>query len=92
MSRFYLASDWTAKKLEVEVDIPSELDVEGLRGKGLQPGEIEQPVESQLAAETSPPKALEPDPSIVDALKQMGFSENGSMRAAVATQVCFKLL
>ena len=30
---------------------------------------------------------IEPDPSIVESLTQMGFSENGSKRAAVATKV-----
>ena len=30
---------------------------------------------------------LQPDPAIVEALVQMGFTENGSKRAAVATQV-----
>lgn len=31
--------------------------------------------------------ALQPDPEIVNQLVGMGFSENGSKRAAVATQV-----
>jgi hypothetical protein len=31
--------------------------------------------------------SFQPDPAIVEALVQMGFSENGSKRAAVATQV-----
>ena len=36
--RFYLADDWTAKKLEVLVDIPDKLQLEHLRATGLQPG------------------------------------------------------
>ena len=41
--RFYLADDWTAKKLEVLVDIPDKLQLEHLRAKGLQPGELTSP-------------------------------------------------
>lgn len=33
------------------------------------------------------PASLQPDPEIVNQLVGMGFSENGSKRAAVATQV-----
>lgn len=32
--------------------------------------------------------SVQPDPEIVSQLVGMGFSENGSKRAAVATQVC----
>lgn len=35
--------DWTAKKLEVLVDVPEALDLEHLRGKGPQPDEQLQP-------------------------------------------------
>ncbi len=38
--RFFLADDWTAKKLEVLVDIPERLHLEHLRAKGLQPGKL----------------------------------------------------
>ena len=37
--RFYLADDWTARKLEVLVDIPDKLQLEHLRARGLQPGD-----------------------------------------------------
>ena len=88
LGRFYLASDWTAKKLEVLIDVPEQLDLESLRGQGLQPGELEQPADTkpQNAPEAFP-EVVQPDPAIVEALKQMGFSENGSKRAAVATKV-----
>ena len=42
---------------------------------------------SSAAATPEAPAALQPDPEIVAALTSMGFSENGSKRAAVATQV-----
>ena len=41
--RYYLAKDWTPKKLEVLVDVPDHLSLEHLRGQGLQPGEQAQP-------------------------------------------------
>lgn len=85
--RFYLASDWTAKKLEVLVDVPEELNLSDLRGVGLQPGEEAQPEVPSEAAAPAQPAAVQPDPQIVEALMGMGFSENGSKRAAVATQV-----
>ncbi len=45
----------------------------------------EPPISAPAAAEA--PAELQPDPEIVAALTSMGFSENGSKRAAVATQV-----
>ena len=51
-------------------------------GEEAQP-EVAEPAPSAQAA----PAALQPDPAIVEALVQMGFTENGSKRAAVATQV-----
>lgn len=95
-----MGDDWTAKKLEVLVDVPDALDLEPLRGRGPQPGEALQPDAPAAAAggaeAAAPPERanpnptpaqLEPDPGIVAALVGMGFSENGSKRAALATQV-----
>ena len=50
-------------------------------------GEEEQPELPQKAAQAEAGAAIQPDPAIVEALVQMGFTENGSKRAAVATQV-----
>lgn len=41
--RYYVDKDWTAKKLEVLVDVPDALNLEHLRGRGAQPGEELQP-------------------------------------------------
>lgn len=54
--------------------------------------EVEDPeVEAVEAISTTAPAAapavVEPDPLIVAQLMSMGFGENGSKRAAVATQV-----
>lgn len=44
------------------------------------------------AAAAAPDQAVQPDPEIVASLTAMGFSENGSKRAAVATQARANLL
>ncbi|CAL5228914.1 g12137 [Coccomyxa viridis] len=93
LKRYYIAKDWTPKKLEVLVDVPDHLSLEHLRGTGLQPGEKAQPEEpansgaANAATQTEvKPPAVEPDAGIVSSLVGMGFTENGSKRAAVATQ------
>ena len=43
VTRYYVASDWTPKKLNVEVQMPDTLDLESLRARGPQPGEQLQP-------------------------------------------------
>ncbi|BDA47746.1 Ubiquitin carboxyl-terminal hydrolase 5 [Coccomyxa sp. Obi] len=91
LKRYYVGKDWTPKKLEVLVDVPDSLNLEHLRGSGPQPGEELQPEGAPESASSAPdtpeaPAALQPDPKIVAALTSMGFSENGSKRAAVAMQ------
>lgn len=39
--RFVLGADWLPRKINVRVKMPTELDLEHLRGKGLQEGEAE---------------------------------------------------
>ena len=88
MRRYYHGPDWTPRKMEVLVEVPERLSLEGLRGHGLQPGEELQPAGGQDAAPAAPdaaPAGPRPDGTIVAQLVAMGFSENGSRRAAVAT-------
>ena len=97
--RYYVASDWTPKKLDALVPMPETIDPGALRGVGLQPGETELPEAADAAAAAVPEiptdapavpaeleSAFEPDPDIVAQLVGMGFSENGSRRAAGATR------
>lgn len=51
--RYYVAEDWTPKKLEVEVPVPDELNLEQLRGNGPQPGEQLQPEDEPATAATA---------------------------------------
>jgi len=39
LKKFTLRHDWTPIKLDVSVDMPEDLDIENLRGKGPQEGE-----------------------------------------------------
>ncbi|KAI0220577.1 Ubiquitin carboxyl-terminal hydrolase 5 [Lamellibrachia satsuma] len=43
LKKFTIGEDWVPKKLDVAVDIPDDLDLTVLRGKGIQPGEEELP-------------------------------------------------
>ncbi|PSC74028.1 ubiquitin carboxyl-terminal hydrolase 5 isoform X1 [Micractinium conductrix] len=95
MRRYYVDEErWEAKKMDVLVEPPAVLDLEPLRVPGgPQPGEQLQPEDPAggaaaaagggAAAAPAPP-APEPDETIVAQLVSMGFSENGSKRAALA--------
>eukprot|EP00939_MAST-03C_sp_MAST-3C-sp1_P000760 g760.t1 len=75
MWRWFTDKDWTPKKLNVDVDMPHDLDLEAIRAKGRQAGEV--PLEAPVAR---------PDPAVVSAVMQMGFSQNAGQRAALATK------
>ncbi|KAJ8902687.1 hypothetical protein NDN08_006007 [Rhodosorus marinus] len=81
MMRFQFAEDWTPVKLDVLVEAPERLELEPYRGAGIQEGELELPENTASA-----PPAIVPDAAIVAQLTEMGFSENGAKRAAVATK------
>ena len=79
---YYVAEDWTPKKMEVEVPVPDTLDLESLRGTGPAAGEKLQPEETDKEQQAAPSAAGPvPDDAIVASLVSMGFSENGSKRA-----------
>ncbi|CAG9463821.1 unnamed protein product [Pedinophyceae sp. YPF-701] len=81
LQRYYAdPADWTAKKLEVEVEVPDQVDLEFLRGHGPQEGETLQPEDADGGADSGP----QPDSGIVAQIVGMGFSENGAKRAALA--------
>ena len=52
--RYYVASDWTPKKLDALVPMPETIDLGALRGVGLQPGETELPEAADAAAAAVP--------------------------------------
>jgi len=86
MRRYFVDTDWTPKKMNVLVEVPETLSLEAYRSTGPQPDdklqpEVEEPPAGAAPASTAP----EPNPEIVAQLMSMGFSENGSKRAALAT-------
>ena len=87
LARYYTSEDWQAKKLAVQVPMPTSLDLTSMRAKGAQPGEQLLPDDEPApAAAANTAAALEPDETIVAQLISMGFSENGCKRAAIATK------
>lgn len=76
MRRYVLAADWTPKKINASVRLPDDLDISHLRGTGKKGGEELLPEKQEAGPE--------PDMLIVSQLVAMGFSENGSKRAALA--------
>uniref|UniRef100_A0A7S1TC20 Ubiquitin carboxyl-terminal hydrolase n=1 Tax=Compsopogon caeruleus TaxID=31354 RepID=A0A7S1TC20_9RHOD len=87
MKRYYRDTDWTEKKLDVLIEVPENIDLTFLRGAGLAPGEEQMPEdEGEQKSENCPARSQrEPDAGIVAQLVAMGFSENGSKRAVLAT-------
>lgn len=83
LRRYYLAEDWTPRKLDVSVPMPEEIDLSGLRGSGPAAGEV---LMTEEESQTSDDQgSIVPDPEIVSKLMGMGFTENASKRAAIAT-------
>jgi ubiquitin carboxyl-terminal hydrolase 5/13 len=99
MRRYFVGPDWTPKKLDVLVQVPETLSLEALRGKGMQEGELPLPEEEGGGggggergggggggeSTVAPALAQVPNEEIVMQLVGMGFSENGSKRASLAT-------
>jgi ubiquitin carboxyl-terminal hydrolase 5/13 len=89
LGRYYVDSTWVMRKIDAEVPVPEFLDLSAWKGGGgLQPGELPMP-ESGVSDPTNAstvPVSLVADEEIVNQLTAMGFSVNGSKRAAIATQ------
>lgn len=86
LKRYYVAEDWTPRKLDVSVPMPEELNLSDLRGVGAVEGEVLMPQETTSPAGEKETTEFVPDPAIVSQLMGMGFSENGCKRAAIATK------
>ena len=86
IQRYTLGSDWTPQKLEVNLDIPQEIDITALKVTGPQDGEDLVPEEEEATATTiadlNAPPAI--DEGALGQLMDMGFSYNGCKRALTA--------
>ncbi|KAG7402064.1 Ubiquitin carboxyl-terminal hydrolase 13 [Phytophthora boehmeriae] len=87
MRRFYVAEDWTPKKLEVVVNVPENFSLSRFVSTGLVDGEevlLDAPTATTMG-ESTVAAADTADEVLVAQLVSMGFSENGCKRAAIAT-------
>ncbi|XP_073970641.1 ubiquitin specific protease 5 [Rhodnius prolixus] len=79
LKKFTLCEGWTSVKLDVSVDMPDELDLSMLRGKGLQPGEEALP---ELAAPVPQPQFA---PELLAPLVDQGFPVEAAKKAIYFT-------
>lgn len=79
IQRYTLGADWQPVKLEVNLDIPEELDLTEYKAKGPQQGE------DLVSEESAAPAAAQPEISemALGQLMDMGFSLNGCKRALI---------
>ncbi|ETO24127.1 hypothetical protein RFI_13031 [Reticulomyxa filosa] len=84
ISRYYLTEQWLPEKHNVEVPVPTELDLECMRAKGAQ--QDEELMADTTSKEDNDTSLPTPDPTAVNALLSMGmgFTENACKRAALA--------
>ena len=84
MNRYEMGADWTPKKIEVNIDMPHDIDLNNLKAKGPLDGEDLVPEEEDSGA-NSAVAAASAQPSIDEGalvqLMDMGFSMNGCKRA-----------
>jgi ubiquitin carboxyl-terminal hydrolase 5/13 len=83
--RYTLGADWTPKKLEVNLDIPQELDLTPFKSKGPQEGDNLVPEEEEEETAAAPAAAAaQVDENALAQLMDMGFGFNGCKRALLA--------
>lgn len=87
LGRYYVDSAWVMRKIDAEVPVPEYLDLSCWKALGgLQAGEELMPEtgDSNILTDSASVSAI-PNEEIVNQLTMMGFSSNGSKRAALAT-------
>lgn len=83
IQRYDLGPDWQPIKLEVNLDMPEQIDLSSYKSKGVQEGEDLVPAEEETAA-SAPPSAPAISEAALSQLMDMGFSMNGCKRALTA--------
>ena len=86
LGRYTMGDNWVQVKIDARVPVPETLNLSAYAREGLADGEEEMP-EAPSDVHAAPPAATvaEADAAVVAQLMSMGFSENGSKRAALAT-------
>jgi len=85
LQRYYVDEKWIPNKLDCKVPMPDTLNLEDLRGKGIQPDETALPDDAGDQQRAAAP-ALVPDEMAVAQLVSMGLTENAASRACIAVQ------
>lgn len=88
--RRFVYEGWVPEKLDIAVKVAeaddaaqASIQLDDLRAKGIQPGEVELP-KDEAAAPAAGAGAKQPDATIVAQLEAMGFGSNACKRAALA--------
>ncbi|KAL3805019.1 hypothetical protein HJC23_003247 [Cyclotella cryptica] len=85
MQRYELGDDWQPHKIEVDIDVPEEISLQGLKGTGPQDGEILVPDEPEGSSQSATfQNAPAIDEHALGQLMDMGFTMNGCKRALLA--------
>ncbi|MFH4975087.1 hypothetical protein AB6A40_001796 [Gnathostoma spinigerum] len=84
LKKFVIDDDWSVRKMDADVEMPEELDLEAYRGRGIQPGEELLPNDALTKDVTK--CSLVIDESVVNLLQGMGFSREASRKAVYMTK------
>jgi ubiquitin carboxyl-terminal hydrolase 5/13 len=85
IQRYELGSDWVPKKLEVNIEMAEEIDLNNLRSLGPQDGEdVVTGDENGESTNASVAQQIQLDEGALGQLMDMGFSMNGCKRALLA--------
>lgn len=84
IQRYTMGDDWTPKKLEINLDIPFELDMTPYKSKGAQEGETLVPDEKEETNANTDSEGNQIDEGALAQLMEMGFTMNGCKRALTA--------
>lgn len=93
MGRYYVGSNWVQQKINTRVDVPESLDLTSFCGTGPKDNETLMPEDASTSTSSAAGSGgsntstteFVVDEGLVVQLTSMGFSENGSRRAAIAT-------
>ncbi len=81
IQRYELGPDWTPRKLEVNITVPEELDLNASKCQGAQAGEDIVPDDEENVESSNTPPQVQIDEGALGQLMDMGFGMNGCKRA-----------
>lgn len=84
IQRYALGADWVPVKLEVDLEVPQEIDLTFLKSMGVQEDEVLVPDQASSTEKSSAESGPAIDEAALSQLMDMGFSLNSCKRALVA--------